>query len=410
MDSKKSHVCPIDKRRFATKAALRQHRTTSHDCAPQGRPMVARARGRGRGAFRAQRTPREQSTRARTITGADMVAVSANLSTSTVVGSVIAEFDVTPSFFDGTRLAAEAQLWSRWKPQHLMLQVIPSAGSLVTGTYCVGFTYEVNAVLGTGIGAVKQINSYIPSSTATVYNKISFNIPVDTAQKWLHTSGRERADMVHGKVFAVLTSPIGNITNDSKINFTFRMVWTVAFEGPVLPGTAETGASVYVDDGYESYHTTSTADWASGGRLSLKHVAGGALCPFSTARSDIVYKLDPVAKLYYVKEDKTKALVTHAVIIKSFAGKHFAVFASKETAQKYLQSGSVDDCLPYVEAGDVVTPANPAWIPETTTVSKPDPAFLIERLLDLEARLQRALQLSDNASVASESSFQMLPS
>lgn len=368
----KSHICPLDRRAFATKAALRQHRRMVHE----GQAPVPRAtaqvsgRGSGRGRNRNRAVCRGDQG-SRTVSGTDMLAVSANVSSVAPVGTVLLEMLLSPLFFVGTRLEAEASLWARWRPVRLSLRIQPSAGSMTSGAYVVGHTFDLNEKFQTNVSAVNRVMAMRPSSTSNIYSPSVFNIPSETSQKWLLTSTHELADSCHGKVVLVLAAPIGNVTSISKISFMLSMNWTVAFEGAVLPGSAGASENVYCDPGYEGYHTTSISDWASGRYLTLKHTAGGAAVPFSMASPEHIYQLDKQAVLKYQKSATSTDLgdIHYATLIKDYPTKIFAVFEDEAKAKSYRDSGNLSYCTSYFGAGSPVSPDNPAWIPVAASVT-----------------------------------------
>lgn len=355
----KSHACPIDGRCFKTRAALMQHKRMSHAMQATPLPRQPRSQPPRRGAKRQGLASRLNGPGTRTCRGSDMLEVGIQVSTSTNIGTVIAEYDITPKYFEGTRFELESRLWARWRPTSLKVGVRPSAGSMTSGAYAVGFTFDPTARLASAPTAVSVVNAMRPSATASISQPINLVLPREPSQKWYHIQGREKHDMIHGRLFVVLVSKIGNVTTDSRISFNVRLDWTCQFEGMSMPVSVEQ-QHVYADAGFEGYHTTSTNDWANGDRLSVKHTAGGALVPFSDAESDTLYLLDKQAKLPY-KTENGGGFITHAVVIRDFPGRHFAVFADQASALKYMSSGNADDCLKYYSAGDAINPDNPPW-------------------------------------------------
>lgn len=394
----KPFTCNVDKRRFPTKAALEQHKKAVHVNCSQ--PPKARRPRSGRG--RRNGGVSRNGGSSRVVSGSDNIGATVDISTKSEAGSILRVVKMTPSYFTDSRMAAEASLWTRWRPIKMVLHILPSAGALTSGSYVVGFTYGHDERVVNGESAVHMVSAMKPSVSANVHKATTFRVPVDTSRKWYFTSPYNEEDAVHGTVFIVLSAPVGNITEDSKFRFNFKLDWTVAFEGAVLPtlGTAPGGEEIFADDGWEGYHTTSTNDWANGTRLTLKQHAGGELVPFSMARTNTLYELNSKASLtYYTAEGRT-GKITHGVIIPELGGKHMAVFPSKSTAQTYLKSKSINDCTPYHSAGSTITPENPPWREIASAVAlKPplDPMQVLESKVDKLMRLLAGAGISSTA-------------
>lgn len=158
-----------------------------------------------------------------------------------------------------------------------------------------------------------------------------------------------------------------------------KLDWTMAFDGPML-SKRQVASHVYVDPGYEGYHTTS--DSSIGNELIVKQRAGGSACPFSRADPDVVYQLDVQATLDYYKPDNTKGAVKYAVVAKTTPYKTFFLFDTLESAQKYVDTGSTAHCLKYTAAGDTVSPDNPAWTPAAASLD-----VALARIAELEEKL-----------------------
>lgn len=374
-----------------------QHKRTAHAGQMRQPAQRGRGRGRGRGMARGART----ATMSRRIErGTDVVMGANSISPTSLTGTVIAQFDINPEMFQDTRLCSVATLWTRWRPVKFEIDIQPSAGAMTSGTYSAGFTFDTDLVFSNGKHLVPVVNAMVPSSTQTIYTKHRLNLPNEPTQRWYHVRGRERQDMVHGRVLVVLSSQIGNITSPSKVEFTFKITWAIEFDGPALP-TAQQEEHVYCDPGYEGYHTTSTNDWANGTKLSVKHTAGGALVPFSRLQTGVIYKIDPAANLPYTAKGKgkdaanTTEKVVYGVAITNFGNnKNMAVFKELAYATEFAKTQSVSYCLEYIEAGAAVSPDNPVWV-------KVDSATI--KIAQLE-EIIRKLRLSQPSEQASSSS------
>lgn len=403
MNAQKTHICQIDGRRFATKAALKQHELASHA------PVVSnRGRGRGRGG-RGRRgrgrgflsTTNLRTQAGCTSTGNDIVDIKSIIKTADA-GYIIFSYDINPLLFPGTRFAAEAKLWERWRPLSLRLEIISSASTLTCGSYVVGWSASPFLNLVQGVAAITTVSTMRPSASAHISTVLALSIPCDTTQKWYFVQGMTE-DSTHGSFHAVLSAALGNITDLSKIALTIRLIWRVQFEGPTIPSAVEQTA-VYADSGWEGYFTDSVSDWASGQRLTLKMHTGGSAVPFSSAKTGVVYKLDSIASLKYYKDNTSEGDIKYAVRIKGYYLAAFAVFSTITAAKKYIKSGDANDCLLYYKAGSAsVTPSNPAWFEETENQTED----LTQRLDSLERKLDRLL--SEGFSFLGSSSRQSTP-
>lgn len=386
MDVEKRHKCTACRRLYASKRALADHRRDSHVKVERRVPAPSKGARRKTAQSRAGKPRKTVATAAvRTIAGSDVIAVATVASTTADPGDVIVLARITPSSFNGTRLEQEAKLFARWRPLKLVLEIIPSAGAMTSGTYIVGCTTDLSVVLNGGNSAIHRVSAMTPNRTNQIYKSATLALPTETLQRWYRTDASEESDHVHCQVFVILASPISTLSSAIQVNFIMKLHWAVQFEGPTLPGSAIHQA-VYVDPGYEGYHTTSDSSVLQGTCLTLKAHAGGAACPFSKAAPDTIYQLDESANLTYYDAESKKAKVKYATLAKNAAYKVFLVFATLVSVQKYIETGASVHCLPYHSAGDTVVPDNPAWTPTSPAVES-KVQELEERIKTLELEL-----------------------
>lgn len=347
-----------------------------------------RGRGRGGNAGVSTRQVRSSNAETRNISGNDIIAT-ITLNTAKPVGSILTEIPINPIAFATTRVAAEASLWSRWKPTRLGLQVISSAGSMTSGQFTLAWTADSNERLVSGQSAIQRTACMRPSIVSHIAQRASMNIPLNTSQKWYMIEGKDDSDTTHGKVYLILSGALGNITGNSSVTLTVRLNWAFTFFGPLLPGN-KIEEAVYADSDYSGYHTTSISDWASGNRLMLKAHAGGGAVPFPTAKPQTVYKIDAQASLKYYRSDNTEDAIVYGVLIPNYYVKTFAVFVSEANAKRFSETGDSSYCINYAKAGPIVSPDNPAWFRQEITV-----ASLQDRIVELEALLKQASHGND---------------
>lgn len=314
-----------------------------------------------------------------------------NVNTKAPIGTVLAQIPINPLSFASTRLAQEAELWTRWRPVMLRLEAVTSAGNMITGAYVAGWTADPSQNFDTSVDTIVRASALVPSVTSHISQKIMLNVPCNTSQKWLFCKSREIEDANHGKLVSALSASVGVIASGSEISITFYLTWKVAFDGPnLMAGTLESG--IYAESDYEGYYTDSVSDWANGKKLSLKTHAGGNLVPFPSARPQTVYRLDKAATLEYYTSSSSKEKIAYAVLVPNYYQKAFAVFKDKAKATAYATSGDSSNCLDYVSPGPVVSPDNPAWYEETNLQrvrsGEADKDALIEELRQQVAQLK----------------------
>lgn len=401
MPSEQCFTCPQDGRVFKTRPALAQHMRASHKAAPKKPVPKVRARQR-----------LNQNSPGRVVTGRDVIGTY-SATASDDAGKILAQFTVNPGMFRTSRLTQESSLWTKWRPLMLRIEVTPSAGGMVTGSYGLGWSADSSDPYEDGQTSINRVGALVPTTTGHISKGISINIPCNISQKWLYVNSKEPDDSLHGKVILLTTSQIGAVTSGSAISFNVVLKWRVAFDNPRM-AAASTKIAVYADSDYAGYHTTSTNDWANGAKLSLKAHAGGGLVPFPSSRPQTVYELDSAAKLNYKIKDKPDGVIKYGVQIPNFAVPAFAVFADKAYAQKFAETGNTTYCLKYESAGDAISPDNPAWFQVTSLSEVRESAALKDKVRALEAEVLRLRLLAEEqpstSGASSEHSFlELLP-
>lgn len=310
---------------------------------------------------------------------------------------------LNPLNFRGTRLAQLAGLWSRWKPVSMSLRVVPSAGTFMNGSHIVAWTPEIIRVGQqlSGASLIQRLGTFARTASNHISSPLILPLPVDISRKWLDVSGGESSSSdTHGTVIVALGSALGNSTGD--VTVTVSLDWACNFDGPDLETAGDDG-EVQADEAYSSYFTDSTGDWAAGKRLTLKHKEGGGPVPFPELAPEVVYRLQARAKLRYYysttdEEGKTTTHVgriTHGVRVRNYdAYPIMAVFADMDSATRYARSGDDAICLPYLAAGDFVSPPNPPWYPvqQVTALKSLGPAQPHTDPASRVARLERLLE------------------
>jgi hypothetical protein len=292
------------------------------------------------------------------------------------VGDILAELEVQPVSFNGTRLTQVAHIWSRWRPNALKFRIVSSAASIVSGNYMAAWTAAYDK-LGSGMSAVREMATFVPTTQQHISQSATVNVPCTGAlmpsQRWLSVHRMdEMSDCAHGRFLLVATAQVANIKGS--VTLTIHLDWDVTFSNPQIDRTDEGYDTVYARDGYEGYHTTSSSDWHDSAYLSFKHTAGGAFVPFDGAQPGIVYELAPTAKCSMYINSNTLVPVGYAVRIKDDTTFDYPTFTpfprtdkGREYAEAYAKTGDLANLYRYYAAGEPVTPTNPPWKPLVDT-------------------------------------------
>lgn len=263
-------------------------------------------------------------------------------------------------------------MWSRWRPRKLQFRVVPAASAVVTGSYMAAWTPGFDD-LRDGISAVRKAATYPVSSQSHISVPQTLVVPVGgqylPAQRWLYVDTREEEDSLHGKVYVLLTSSVGNYSGSFAL--TIHLDWSFEFSGAELRG-GNVDESIYAAPGWNSYFTDSNNSWKSGKYVGLKMHEGGEFVPFPDARPGVVYELDSKAKLMLPRADGTDVKVGYAVVIHDYrvdGDPCFTVFPrtaeGKSWAEKYSKGDDENYLYSFAKAGEVIEPSNPAWKPLT---------------------------------------------
>lgn len=236
----KSHICPIDQRRFATKASLRQHRAMVHgsaQSAPTRQGNLA-ARGRGFPRGRASRGRRGAgsyaggtfSTRLPPSSGSEIVVsgedrlAAIDITTNT---AVIKEFPVDASF--SPRLTLLARTYQRIQWLALDVNITAYASTMTTGGYIAGFVMDPEDRAVTS----KQL----ATSPGTMIRKHyeSSNVVMPKVATLFYTSGGNEPRFVSPGSFWYIVD--GLPSSNIKVVLTAR--WKVRLSRPFIEGSED---------------------------------------------------------------------------------------------------------------------------------------------------------------------------
>lgn len=388
-------ICPFCKKTFKDKAALKAHFASAHPNAyqPKASAPKPRSRNKNKGGGNSNN---------RLVNGLDLIGMYTTQGNAKT-GVLIAIFAINPFNIAGTRMAAEASLWSRWRPKALKFTMTTSASSTTSGSYIVAWSPDPDFVPSNGIGGVRRLMALSTVKQAQIHESLVLSVSCDTAQKWLMVTGDKDSAAEHGVFAAMIVGPVGNLTAGSEITFTLTLNWSFEFDGPVVR-TPEDMATIYAEDDYTPYFTTSTSEWQGGVYLTFKAHSGGSPVIFPTIQGGVVYALAQGAKVTFKNAKSVNTPVTHMVRCHDTPAAWATPFKDFDSASKYASSGDVSYLLAYTAAGDYCTPTNPPWVQSSKVDS---------RIVELEnevTMLKLQLQGLNSPSSTCDSPFQELTS
>lgn len=310
---------------------------------------------------RNRKSQRSSAQIGRTVVGKDIIASFSSDSSHLTDGFPLAKIAVSPRAFAKSRLASESTLWNQWRPRKLRLTVRSTIPLLGNGLLIVAWSSQPNEVMGGQSLAPTRLNTMRPSTMVPMGSAAIIDIPVNnTRMPWYLCSGNN--DLTdHGTVLACVGGAVTNVTG--KIGFIVELEYDIEFGSPDITPQAEVD-TIYVDEGWYPYFTTSDGSFADGKKLTLKRHEGGDPCQFSDAIPGVVYKLDPKATLPYYSSatDEGKDGILFMVRIKDSALPHVCLFVDPEKAKNYARTGDIAFCLDYFKQGDWVKPEDPYWM------------------------------------------------
>lgn len=317
---------------------------------------------RGKGSTMASTTLRQR--------GVDVIGVS-QLTKSMTVGQGILRFTINPRALVGTRLGEYAQLWSRWRPVSLKLEISPSAGMMIPGGYIAAWSANPDEKLPLGESAVSHLASLVTQVQRPIGQPAVLNIPCSTTSRWYTFTGAA-VDVAHGSILSAVSGTLGT---DGKISITFKLHWTIEFNGPDVPSPVE---EMFIEPGagWMDIFTDSVSDWGEGKKLTFKMHEGGAVVPWPNVRSGVIYKPTTGVKIPYVKADGTAAEVAYCsrIIDSDLYASALACHATEAAAKAYQKNADLTQVLDFKSAGAIVVPSIPRLMGQVVTAS-----FLVDK-------------------------------
>lgn len=296
--------------------------------------------------------------------GVDVLGV-ASITKKTKVGDGLLRFNINPRNLAGTRLGEYATLWARWRPIKLRLEIIPAAGMMIPGAYCAAWSANSREDFPAGAAAVAHLSSLVTQIQKPIGMVSNLNIPCVTTSKWYTFTG-EPVDVDHGSIVSVLAGTLGA---DGTISVTFKLHWTIEFNGPDIPTPVE-DMLLEPGPGWENIFTDSVSDWADGKKLTFKMHSGGSVVEWPGVKSGVVYTSAAGTTIKYISTGTTEAEVKYfsRIIDSASYSTGLACHATEENAAAYQRTGDLTKVLSFVAAGPVAVPDKPRLVGKPVAV------------------------------------------
>lgn len=302
----------------------------------------------------------------RRVQGKDLIASFSVSSDQLKDGTPLAKIAVTPRSFAKSRLAVESALWNQWKPKKLRVTVKTTIPLLGNGMLVLAWSSQPNEIIGSVGLAPTRLLTMRPSRLGAMGTPNIIDIPTNNLRMpWYLCQGTN--DLTdHGTILVCVGGAATNVSGN--VGFLVELEYDIEFNSPDITPQAELD-TIYADEGWYPYFTTSDGSFADAKKLTLKRHEGGDPCQFSDAVPGTVYELGTKSSLNYYKDTTNKGQIKFLTRIHTSALPHVAVFEEKSKALEYAKNGDIANCLNYVSQGDWCTPEDPYWRAVATSVA-----------------------------------------
>lgn len=397
MESNKTHVCPTDKRRFATKAALEQHRRDAHGGNPPSQGGSApRAPKRARQRRRAAAAPNRNNTGLAApssvvanatdtaiLSGCDRVAHILEVSKASH-GDIIIDEVISPSMFQRLRLVAEA--FQRIVYVSLVFEIVPYLPAVSSGGY-VSAVVKDPADKGPKNRNSETVLSWVSSQAGAVSTKIwqPTRLATNFPGSYYTSDSVEIRESSPGRLVVALDGTV-NQPGSLTVYARWRVRLSQASVEP--PDTLEVKYSVakdlYTRDGHRGLFYKKGADWGEDIKSQITpspEVGDQFELPYPTAYQDDV--MDLKYANYLVCETENDLVMADDDPTKPYEGN------SKGT-NMIIRKGTLLGKVAKEVKGNVMEPSSQSTRAlETGSVEK-----LIEQQQQLLQLMHQSLQLS----------------
>lgn len=209
-----------------------------------------------------------------------------------------------------------------------------------------------------------------PSRVKPISNNLVMRIPCITTQKWYYLRGSEDKDVEYGRLMIAVASPLANVTSGSTTSLIIRMRWKFEFSFPDMPTQSLPDEEIFASA--PNYFTDSSSDWKAGKYLTFKWHEGGNIVSFPGAKPKSIYKIGASAQIGYYMSNGTLANTTYVVCVPETTEDGLPMLAPVKdltTAQAWVKSPSDSLLLPYYSAGPWISPENPPYHEQSSSIS-----------------------------------------
>lgn len=325
------------------------------------------------------------------VTGEDILSVQTFRSTELGGGSVLAQYQISPRAFHGTRLAQMASMWNRWCPIHLTFTARSTAPTIAGGIVAAAWSSDDKELLPRDqVSLVRKLGVLPHVQQGAFWQPIVVNVTEAPVQRWLYTDlGQD--DTFHGCFILVCVGAPSSITGT--VDFTVSLKWTVRFEAPdIITSHSEPTIVVRADDGYDPYFTTFSGS-VNNSKLTLECASAGgysSIVRFSAMVPGVVYEPASDTLSYYKKSGATYTTESVGALVRMKERPEPFVwcFASKDEANEYLKTSDISHVLDYAKAGPW-SKTGMIWKPAAEEFGAPAPQEL--RVLTEDKAVRRGL-------------------
>lgn len=394
----KNFICPVDGRRFSTKAALAQHERTHAQPmpAPRARPRAPRRRVTSK--------PKTSGVAMQSVvtSGTDCIE-NATIASNATKGAVMFCKALTPFSIPNTRIQIESLLWQRWRPKKLTVTTVGSGPATAGGAYVLAWIPDPHLVSGARIDYLSLALSAERSKVVRFDQAATFEVPCGLTTKWLLTEGTPE-NISHGTfIAAVITPPVGI---KGAVTVPLILNWHVEWQGRKLASAILSNQILTPDTGYQNLFTTSDSGFDAT-ILTFKMHSGGSMVPFSHALPGVVYTSVEGTVVYYVNNNGQNAECRYFSRILNYETPGLVLHTSAAEGLEYQRTADLTHCIHYVGASNTAKPAIPKFKSVRDQSDEPLPAPVSE-LDSLRQQVDHLRQLVEKLTTA-EPNFRLSP-
>lgn len=336
-------TCPNCGKKLAGKAALKQHMSAVHSV----KIITKQPKQRRRTANGDQRMS----------TGTDVL-TTFRVRSGMTVGELLLNSKLNPHSFVNSRWFAESQLWSRWKPTALKLEVIASGAMTTFGSILIGWVADPSYNVGSGFQTVSRIGALKHKINIRLNESKTFNIPLTMARAWYDREGSPEVSS-HGSLIAAVLSEPGGFSGF--LSVTLDLHWSMSFDGPELPfEDIPTETIIKPDSGWYNLFTTSDGSFDTR-YLTFKMHAGGDMVPFSMARLGVIYTPYGSTSVNYADANGANKKCDFLSRVRGYGVPGLVLHATQAEAEAYQKTGERGRLLTYNAEGEYTTPNIPMF-------------------------------------------------